>query len=109
MTDNQEHESPIEAQLAAPPVMVSDDPSASGGVAGSANSAGTENPLHSRLAVFGMLFLVTGALGIPLLWMSPNFSNTERVIWAIVVTIYTAVLVIGAVAIVMWSWRQIFG
>lgn len=104
MTENQESDSPIQAQLAAPPAVAQADPCRTS----SAANPDTENLLHSRAVVFGMLFLVTGALGIPLLWMSPNFSNTERIFWAIVVTIYTAILIFIAVTIVMWSWRQIF-
>ena len=100
-----ESDSPIQAQLAAPSVVMDADTSPDGGKA----DADSQNVMHSRMTVFAMLFLVTGALGIPLLWMSPKFSNTERVVWAIVVTVYTAMLIFVAGAIVMWSWRQIFG
>ena len=109
MIDENSPDSPIEAQLAAPPTpeasavqSVQDTPAPS--------STTNANPLlHNRMAVFAMLFLVTGVLGIPLLWMNKNFSNSERIFWAIVVTIYTALLIFIAAAIVMWSWRQIFG
>lgn len=108
MTDEDEFESPIHAQLAAP---VTDDLGlAAGQSAPQTNPATGANPLlHSRWAVLAMLFLVTGALGVPLLWMNPNFSKTERIFWAIIVSIYTALLIFTAGAIVMWSFRQIFG
>lgn len=65
--------------------------------------------VQSRVAVLAMLFLVTGFLGIPLLWMNKSFSSTERIVWAIVVTIYTLALIAFAAAVVMWSYRRING
>ncbi|QDT01800.1 hypothetical protein K227x_01680 [Rubripirellula lacrimiformis] len=81
----------------------------------------TEEPIEARLveepakfldnkwAVIAVLFAVTGFLGIPLLWMNKNFSSTERISWSIVITIYTFLLIAGAAAICMWSYRQITG
>ena len=99
--------SPIETQLAAPPEVQN---------AAKAEPPGqtTALPLppsltHSRGAVLAILFLVTGAIGIPLLWMNPNFSTTERIVWSIVATIYTAILIGIVVAVLMWSWRVITG
>ncbi len=63
--------------------------------------------IDSRLAMFGLLFGVTGFLGIPLLWMSDSFSRTEKIVWSIVVTIYTLILIGVAVAICWWSYTQI--
>jgi hypothetical protein len=105
-------ESPIEAQLAAPPpadgilyaTLVPDDMPASE----HAEDRGSDL-IQSRAAVFAILFLVTGALGIPLLWMNQKFNHTERIVWSVVVTIYTVILIAVACAIVMWSYRQIFG
>jgi cobalamin synthase len=103
-------ESPIEAQLAAPPashhsVHVAAAKSSSSGKPSSSQS----ELIQSRGAVLAALFLVTGALGIPLLWMNHKFSNVERIVWTIIVTIYTIILVLIVWAIVMWSYRQIFG
>jgi hypothetical protein len=47
---------------------------------------------ENKLVVLALLFFVTAVLGIPLLWISSKFSNLERWFWAIVVTVYTAVL-----------------
>jgi len=66
-----------------------------------------ERVTHSRLAVLGVLFLMTGFLGLPLLWMNPRFSNMERWLWAVIVTIYTCILIALAGWIVMWSWNSI--
>jgi len=46
-------------------------------------------------------------LGLPLLWMNPRFSNMERWLWAVIVTIYTCILIALAGWIVMWSWNSI--
>ena len=56
-----------------------------------ANSQGLQN----RLTVLAILFFVTGALGLPLLWVNRRFSIREQMIWSLVVTLYTALLKIG--------------
>jgi hypothetical protein len=43
--------------------------------------------IQNRAAVLAILFLATGALGIPLLWINRKFSSIERVFWAVVVTV----------------------
>ncbi len=100
-------ESPIESQLAAPPASHEPVPGTVDVVDPSTGSAA--EMVQSRAAVLAILFLVTGALGIPLLWMNQSFSTVERIFWAIVVTIYTIGLIVIAWMIVMWSYRQIFG
>ena len=97
--------SPIDEQLAAPPV--SPPPVQMPNSTETGNSMSTL--VQNRLAVIGVLFGVTGFLGIPLLWMNKRFSNSERVFWAILVTIYTLILIYIAWAICAWSYRQIFG
>ncbi|TWU45240.1 hypothetical protein Q31b_04110 [Novipirellula aureliae] len=72
-------------------------------------AAASESYLQSRMAVLGMLFLVTGALGIPLLWMNKRFSTRERVVWAVVVSIYTAALLYFTYILCMWSYHRIVG
>ncbi len=53
--------------------------------------------------------IVRGLAGSPLLWMNKKFSDRERIFWAIVVTLYTILLVLGAVWICLWSYRRVFG
>ncbi|MEO8271285.1 MAG: hypothetical protein ABI557_16305 [Aureliella sp.] len=72
-----------------------------------ASRAGWRALIDSRPAMLGMLFGVTGFLGIPFLWMSEGFSRTEKIVWSIVVTIYTLILIGVAVAICWWSYTQI--
>jgi len=105
--------SPIQAQLAQPPGRSS--PPHASATASSPGRGGVGPPsaasawLHHRGAVLAMLFLVTGALGIPLLWMNAKFSTLERMVWSVVVTLYTVALIYAAYLIVMWSYRQILG
>lgn len=63
--------------------------------------------LHSRLAILATLFCVTGFLGLPLLWMNPHFTTLQRWGWAIVVTIYTCLLIALAAWAVVWSWNSV--
>ncbi len=65
-----------------------------------------EQTLQSRLLVLATLFCVTGALGLPLLWISPAFSRIHKVIWSIIVMAYTCALIGGTWAIVVWAYRQ---
>jgi len=64
---------------------------------------------ENRAAVFATLFLVTGCLGIPLLWMSSRFSRPERIVWSVAVTLYTLVLIAVVVAVFIWSYRRALG
>ena len=63
--------------------------------------------MNNRSAMFLMLFCVTGFLGIPFLCKSSAFSTTEKIIWSIVVTIYTCILLWITGAIVWWSYNSI--
>ncbi len=65
-----------------------------------------EQTLQSRFLVLATLFGVTGALGLPLLWMSPAFSRFHKAVWSVVVLAYTSVLIGGTWAIVVWAYRQ---
>ncbi len=98
--------SPIDTQMAARPVSPSPLPTAP------VNTTSMEplpEFLQSKLTVLAMLFCVTGVLGVPLLWMNRDFSRTERVVWAIVVTIYTAILIAITVSVVMWAYHRAVG
>lgn len=106
MSDQEHVESPIDSQLAAPPTSRQ----AASNVDSANPSPDTASEMvQSRAAVLAILFLVTGALGIPLLWMNQSFSTLERILWSIIVTLYTIALIVVAWMIVVWSYRQIFG
>ncbi len=95
-------QSPIEAELVAPPMADSSRHDAR-----SAAKAAVSSVTESRAMVLAILFGVTGALGIPLLWVNKRFSVAERIFWSIAVLIYTTALVGITAAIVMWSYRMI--
>lgn len=101
--------SPIENQLAAPPVTVQAHGDGHIDASTGSRTSDAAQLIHHRGAVLATLFLVTGALGLPLLWMNRRFSTAERIFWAIAVSLYTGTLIFIAGAVVMWSYRQIFG
>lgn len=68
------------------------------------NSGSSGGVSSSRPLIFGMLFGVTGALGLPLLWFSPVFTRKEKWLWSIVNGLYT----LGLIAIAIASLRVIF-
>ena len=66
-----------------------------------------EQLVSNRKVILAMLFLVTGALGLPLLWLSPAFNATEKVIWSLVNLVYTLMLIGLCVAICYWAYSQV--
>lgn len=103
---DQREDSPIDAQLAAPPASYEWEPMPAQDTTSATPFA---DMMQNRAAVLAVLFLATGALGIPLLWMNERFSKGERVFWSIVVTIYTVILVAIVCWICIWSFRRISG
>ncbi|MCM2369428.1 hypothetical protein [Aporhodopirellula aestuarii] len=57
----------------------------------------------SKWAVLTVLFVVTGAFGMPLLWRSDRFSRLEKCFWGVIVLAYTAALLYGMVMVIRWS------
>lgn len=66
-----------------------------------------ERLLRAKWLVLGILFLVTGFLGLPLLWLSPSFSRMEKWIWSVVNVVYTSSLIYLTYRIVLWAWHSI--
>lgn len=58
---------------------------------------------QSRWAVLTVLFIVTGAFGLPILWRSDRFSRIEKCFWGVMVTVYTVALFYGMFLMVRWS------
>ena len=115
MSQHDDFASPIEAELAARASATAEaDTSALSNAQGSVGNAplgygGAEKLIQNKLAVLACLFLVTGFLGLPLLWMNRGFSTAERLLWAVVVIIYTLALIGFVVAIVLWCYKLIVG
>ncbi len=102
--------SPIE-DLAAPPLAVGNEIPPSGEVGGGVQpnklSGVWSQTLQSRTAVLATLFLVTGALGLPMLWYSPVFSRVDKILWTLMIMIYTTALIGVTWAIVVWCYRLV--
>lgn len=65
--------------------------------------------LHSRGAVLSFLFLVAGVVGLPLLWVNPNFSRGERILWSVIILLYSMTILILAGGMMWWIYQLIFG
>ncbi|MBM4089981.1 MAG: hypothetical protein FJ276_11255 [Planctomycetes bacterium] len=63
--------------------------------------------LHNPWVITGLLFLVTGALGIPLIWLSRAFSRTTKWILTVAVSVYTVFLLWGFWRIMAWCYGRI--
>jgi hypothetical protein len=66
-----------------------------------------EQLVSNRKVILLMLFFVTGALGLPLLWLSPAFNATEKVAWSLLNLLYTLMLIGLCVAICYWAYSQV--
>ena len=105
--------SPIEAKLVNPPVTETDSASPAVGLPpdpgeeANKGRVGTDKLIQNKLLVLSCLFLVTGFLGLPLLWMNRGFSGAERIFWSVIVTIYTLILIAIVGIVLVWVYRQI--
>jgi hypothetical protein len=52
--------------------------------------------------LLAVLFLVTAAPGLPLLWMSRGFSLNGKIVWTILVLIWTALILWGFYLVMAW-------
>jgi hypothetical protein len=66
-----------------------------------------QQTLNSRTAVLGTLFLVTGAIGLPLVWYSPVFTRVEKLFWSLMAIIYTSALIGVTWAVVYWCYKLV--
>jgi hypothetical protein len=65
--------------------------------------------LGNRRALLVLLWGVTGFLGLPLLWVSPKFSATEKLVYSVLITFYSLFLIGMATGIVWWAYLRIMG
>ena len=65
--------------------------------------------LSNRRAILVLLWGVTGFLGLPLLWLSPKFTPVEKLLYSVLVTLYSLLLIGIAVGIVWWAYLRIMG
>ena len=58
-------------------------------------------------AILLVLFCVTGALGLPLVWYSGSISKLSKFVLTIAISFYTAFLLGGFAAVMVWVVQQI--
>ena len=58
-------------------------------------------------ALYALLFLVTGVLGLPLIFLNTKLSRLHKGLLATAVTLYTASLFFGLYAVLIWCWGRI--
>ena len=82
------------------PPIVKQSPATSGA---NRSQRGPNPLLHNRGLILGLLFGVTAALGLPLLWYSPVFNRREKWFWSAVNIVYTLILIAIAVVAVWFA------
>jgi len=63
--------------------------------------------VDNQWVMIGMLFFVTAALGLPLLWISRGFSNWAKVVLTIAVLVWTALVLWVFYLIMAWCIPRI--
>lgn len=58
-------------------------------------------------AVVVLLFLVLGPLGLPLLWKSPSFSRSWKIVLTVAMVVYTALLAESLVVAMRVAMEQV--
>ncbi|MHB8969167.1 MAG: hypothetical protein ACYC3X_04370 [Pirellulaceae bacterium] len=77
------------------------------GSAGEPVSARRASLADNPWAMLAGLFLVTGALGLPLLWLGRAFSTPVKVLLSVLVTLYTAVILWLFWLVLLWCYHRI--
>ena len=55
----------------------------------------------------GMLFLLMGALAVPMLWRSPRFTRSGKIVLSIVAVLQTIVVLIILAMVLVWFLGQV--
>lgn len=63
--------------------------------------------LENRWLMLLVLFGVTAALGIPFLWNAKSFSRTEKIVWSVIVSLYTILIFWIFFKIMYWCYDSI--
>ena len=70
-------------------------------------SPGWRDVVDTPWLLLVMLFFVTAALGLPLLWISRGFSTVSKVVLTIVVLAWTALILWLFWLVMVWSYTRI--
>lgn len=78
----------------------------------SAKSSAAQEPLWRRAldnpwVMLGMLFFVTAALGLPVLWMSRGFSLAGKIVVSVLVIAWTVLILWLFWLVMVWSYTRI--
>lgn len=57
--------------------------------------------------VLGLMFGVTLVLGLPFLWTSHGFSTFGKIVWTVVVTLYTILVFWLFWLVMLWCWDRL--
>lgn len=60
-----------------------------------------------RGLTLGLLFGVLAVFGLPLLWMSPAFTRSEKWFWTLAVCLYTLILVSVCILAIMFAYNAL--
>jgi uncharacterized RDD family membrane protein YckC len=71
-------------------------------------SSAARRALDNPWLMLLLLFLVTGALGLPLLWISRGFSTASKFVLSIVVVIYTVALLWAFWLFLVFMWNNYY-
>lgn len=63
--------------------------------------------VDNRWLVLAMLFFVTAALGLPILWISRGFSRTWKIVLTVVVIAWTVLILWLFWLIMVWCYTRI--
>ena len=63
--------------------------------------------LENRWIMLLVLFGVTAALGIPFLWKTKSFSHTEKILWTVIISLYTIFIFWVFFKIMFWCYANI--
>lgn len=64
-------------------------------------------PAEPRWLVLVMLFVLMGALAVPMLWRSPHFARRTKVVLSVLAVLQTAVVLVILAMVILWFFGQI--
>lgn len=65
--------------------------------------------LYRRSTVLFLIFVAAGALTIPIIWRSPEFSRAEKTFWIVVATAYTTLAVVLLIVFAVMMYQNTVG
>jgi hypothetical protein len=64
-------------------------------------------PPEPRWLVLVMLFVLMGALAVPMLWRSPHFARPTKIVLSVLAFLQTTIVLIILAIVVVWFFGQI--